>query len=95
MDETPGMRLPLIDNLHAPDVFATGATGFINLGGAIAITFETVRADHRSNPGPVNRVVIGRLVLPNRGAQALAAGLLDFLKQHNLAPNPPTPDEVQ
>jgi hypothetical protein len=37
------------------------------------------RVDHRTSPGPVNRVVIGRLVLPAQGAMGLATGLYDFL----------------
>lgn len=78
----------LVDNPMAPDVFAGSACGFFNLGGTIMITFEAPHVDHRQNPGPVNRVVIGRLVMPLAGAQGLALGLYDFLKTQGLDPAP-------
>lgn len=70
-----------IDNPHAPDVFAANATGFFNLQGTIMITLETPHVNHETTPGPVNRVVVGRLVMPASGAYALAAGLFNFLKE--------------
>jgi hypothetical protein len=61
--------------------FADSATGFFIFGGNVKITFESVRVDHTTSPGPLNRVVIGRLVMPIDGAEALAKGLLDFIAQ--------------
>jgi hypothetical protein len=78
-NQTP--RLNFVDNMHAPDVFADGATGFFIFGGNVKITFESVRVDHTTSPGPVSRVVIGRLVMPVDSAEALAKGLLDFITQ--------------
>lgn len=79
-------QIPFLDNPAAPDVFATNATGFVNLGGAIGITFETVKVHHGQTPGAVTRIVIGRVIMPVGGAQALAVGLYNFLAEHNLAP---------
>lgn len=79
-DEKQSPPVNFIDNPHAPDVFATDATGFFAFNGSIIITFEAAHVDHRETPGPVNRVVIGRLVMPAPGAHALAVGLFDFLK---------------
>jgi hypothetical protein len=70
-----------IDNPHAPDVFAAGATGFFNLQGTIVITLETPHVNHEASPGPINRVVVGRLVMPASGAYGLATGLFNFLKE--------------
>ena len=76
-----------IDDPHAPTVFANGATGFFIMGPNIGITFETVRVDHSTTPGPVQRVVVGRLVMSVDDTQRLAIGLYDFLKQRGLDPN--------
>ena len=86
----------LIDNPQAPEWYATEAVGFMNTLGNIHITLAAPRATHTTVPGPVNRVVIGRIVLPVAGAQALAAGLYDFLKSQGMDPNPvPGKNELQ
>jgi len=59
---------PLIDNPLALEVFADEATGFFHHNGNLSITFSSARVDHTSDPGPVSRVVVGRLVLPVSGA---------------------------
>lgn len=69
-----------LDNPNAPDVFSTEATGFLVLEGNIGITFESSRVNYSTSPGPVSRVVIGRLVMPIPAAQRLALGLYDFLE---------------
>jgi hypothetical protein len=75
-----------LDNPHAPDVFADAAAGFFHVNGNIKITFESARVEHSSSPGPVHRVVIGRLVMPVAAAEAFAKGLLDFIEtQRNAA----------
>jgi hypothetical protein len=84
------VALGFIDNPHAPDVFADGVSGLFNFAGNIRITFESLRASHVTIPGPVNRVVIGRLIMPMDAAESLARGLLDFINQQRTAQNPPT-----
>jgi hypothetical protein len=78
-----------VDNPHAPDIFADGATGFFRVLGNIKITLECGRVNHSSSPGPVSRVVIGRLVMPIEQAEGLARGLLDFINQQRTQQNPP------
>jgi len=97
MSEEDGtIKIGFIDNPQAPEVFATGVSGFWINGGNIHITFEAARVNHVTSPGPLNRVVIGRLVLPISGAQGLAAGLYDFLKSRGLDPVPTPPkDQMQ
>jgi hypothetical protein len=77
-----------VDDAHAPEFFASEAVGFGVLAGVIHITFASTRINHESSPGPINRVVNLRLVMPTPGAQGLVAGLYDFLKNHGLDPVP-------
>jgi hypothetical protein len=89
-DITPATpTVSFLDNPHAPDVFADNATGFFNLNGNIRITFESVRVNHVTSPGPMTRVVIGRLVMPLAAAEAMAKGLLGFIDQLRTQQNPP------
>ena len=69
------------DNPLAPEIYASGATGFFVSNNTISITLESLRADHAEKPGPLQRVVVGRLVMPAAGAQGLAIGLFDFLEK--------------
>ncbi len=92
-DITQGNAPPpiaFLDNPHAPDVYADAATGFAVFFDNIKITLEAGRVNHISSPGPITRVVIGRLVMPLSQAEALARGLLDFINQRRTAQNPPT-----
>ena len=82
--EAPPVRF--LDNPHAPEVFASSVTGFANVLGNIAITFESVRIDHSTSPGPVNRVVIARLIMPISAAQGFVLGLNDYLQKQGLDP---------
>lgn len=93
-DKNAAPPVHFIDNPHAPEVLATEAAGFWLNQGNVHITFESARIDHSTNPGPLNRVVIARLVMPIGGAQNLAAGLYDFLKSRGLDPVP-VPDKSQ
>jgi hypothetical protein len=75
-----------MDNPMAPDLYADEAVGFSMSNGVAKITLASARANHVSKPGPVNHVVIGRIVMPIQTAQNLAAGLFDFLKSHGVDP---------
>ena len=75
---------PVIDNPHAPDIFADSVTGWFLSGGNVRVTFESHRVSHIASPGPLNRVVICRLVMPIDAAEAMAKGILDFITQQRL-----------
>ena len=81
-----GPPVHFVDNPHAPDVFATEAAGFWIYNGNVVITFATARINHSTTPGPVNRVVIGRLVMTAPDAQNFAVQLFDFLKKQGFDP---------
>lgn len=84
----PEVPVHFIDNPHAPEVLATGIAGFWLYQGNAHITLESARINHETTPGPLNRVVIARLVMPISTAQNLAAGLYDFLKTNGYDPVP-------
>ncbi len=75
-----------VDSHTAPDVFADETSGFYVHNGVVRITLASARIDHGKQPGPVNRVVVARIVMPVPAAQALAINLFDFLKSRGLAP---------
>jgi hypothetical protein len=87
-----------VDNPQAPDVFADTVTGIAYIAGVVRLTFESARVSHVSSPGPVNRVVIGRLILPLEGARNLKDLLIDYIgkidaqggAQGNVPPAPGT-----
>ncbi len=75
-----------MDNPLASDVYADEAAGFFINSGNVKITFASARVNHVSAPGPINHVVVGRLVMSVEAAQSLAVGLFDFLKSRGVAP---------
>jgi hypothetical protein len=78
-DDTPLPQptVKFLDNPHAPDIFADGATGVFDFQGVIRITLEVGRVNHVTSPGPINRVVIGRLAMPRDQAKAMALLILE------------------
>ncbi|HEY1561926.1 MAG TPA: hypothetical protein VGF71_13740 [Caulobacteraceae bacterium] len=86
MSDPIAPTLTFIDNPHSPAVFCDSVSGFFLLNGVISLTLESARVDHSQSPGPVNRVVVGRIQMSVPAAQGLALGLFDFLKQQGLDP---------
>jgi hypothetical protein len=70
------LRPPVfVDDPKAPEFFATGMSGCWVNEGNIHLTFEAVRVNHVTTPGPVNRVVVVRLILPILATQRLVVAL--------------------
>lgn len=88
MGETKEVVINFVEDLHATELFATEAIGFFRDQGNISITLASARLSHASDPGPINRVVIARIVMPIEGTQGFAAGLYDFLCKQGLEPVP-------
>jgi hypothetical protein len=78
-----------MDNPHAPEVFSTGPVGFFFNEGNITVTFASHRVNHVTTPGPVNRVVIGRLVMTAAAWRELTVEIYNILQQRGDAPKPP------
>ncbi|RMB28380.1 hypothetical protein C8J47_2597 [Sphingomonas sp. PP-F2F-G114-C0414] len=53
----------------------------------IVLTLESARCDPASQPPSLKRVVVGRVALTSAAAQALVAGLNQFLEQQGLSPS--------
>jgi hypothetical protein len=70
---------PYLDNPSAPDLYADFVGGWHRCSGNVKITLVAFRANHITTPGPVNRVVIGRLVMPLEQAEFMAKETLRFL----------------
>ena len=92
-DQLPTVPVNFVDNPHAPDLFADDATGIAFINGAVRLTFESARVNHVTTPGPVNRVVIGRLVLPLIAAERLRDLLIDYLGRIAQQSSPPPPPQ--
>ena len=87
----------LIEDLFAPELFATEASSFSIDSGVVSITLASHRYDHSEAPATLKSVVVGRVVLPPAGAKKLAAALYDFLAKNGMEPvqRPKESTEVQ
>ena len=88
--EPKAPEIIFVDNQMVPEVYSSGATGFFVSNGNISITLESIRASHSEPQGPLERVVVSRLVMPIAGAQGLAIGLFDFLEKQGFKYTKPT-----
>jgi hypothetical protein len=75
-----------VEDLFAPELFATEASSFSIDSGVVSITFSSHRYDHGEAPPGLKSVVVGRVVLPPAGAKKLAAALYDFLAKNGMEP---------
>jgi hypothetical protein len=75
------VKLPLIDNPSAPDLYADEAIGFLLANNTLRITLASIRTDHTKNPNINSCVVTGRLVLPIQAAQNLHTMLSTVLEK--------------
>ncbi len=77
----------LIDDPHAPEFFATSCCGFSIGQGHVTLTFESARCNHFDPKCSMNRVVVGRIVLPIKAAQALVIELNTSLQRSGFNPS--------
>jgi hypothetical protein len=94
---TKGNEPQHIEDMFAPELFATEASSFSITAGVVSITLASHRYDHTEAPAALKSVVVGRVVLPPAGAKKLAASLYDFLAKNGMEPvqRPKEPNEVQ
>jgi hypothetical protein len=86
----------LVEDLFAPEVFATEAQSFSLTNGMVTIAFTSSRYDYSVTPSELRRVVVSRLVMSPQGAQNLALRLYAFLDKNGLGPQRPhDPRQVQ
>ncbi len=85
-----------LENLAAPELFATEASFFAITGSNATVTLTSMRWDYSTQPPCLKRVVIGRIVMPITAAQSLAVTLYDYLaKAGHSAQSPADPKLVQ
>ena len=63
---------PVVDDIHAPVVFADELVGAGSLQGNVSLAFAVVQHDHSQNPVKPYRKVCLRLVLPTTAVRAIA-----------------------
>jgi hypothetical protein len=90
---TKQTSLTFVDNPHAPEVFAFRLAGAALFADNLHLTFEAPRVDHSTAPGPVNRVVVGRLIMPVDRVEEMAKFLADYVQSIKAGqPAPAAPD---
>jgi hypothetical protein len=75
-----------IDNPHTPSIFVDDAVGFLIHEGTVRITL-CVGKPEQPQPGRVNRVTVGQLVMSIPAAIRLAVGLHGFLENAGIDPS--------
>ena len=84
---------PVLDDTHAPVIFADELVGAGSLQGNVSLTFAVVQHDHSQNPVKPYRKVCLRLVLPTAAVRAIAQ-LVSQATQAGQA-SPSTPDKAR
>jgi hypothetical protein len=86
---------PIVENLLAPEIFATEAQSISLIQGMISIAFSSSRYDYSHTPSVLKKVVVSRVVMSPAGAQSLAVRLFAFLDQKGFGPAPKDPKQRQ
>ena len=70
-----------IDSPGAPEIFADLLSGTFWHNGLLRMTFESARINHEKHPGPLSRVVVGRVVMPIAAAENMARMILEAVEK--------------
>jgi hypothetical protein len=84
-----------VENLLAPEFFATEAQSISLIQGMISIAFSSSRYDYSQTPSVLKKVTVSRVVMSPVGAQSLAVRLFAFLDQKGFGPGPKDPKQRQ
>jgi len=93
-DPHPASTL-IVENLLAPEFFATEAQSISLVQGMISIAFSSSRYDYSQTPSVLKKVTVSRIVMSPVGAQALAVRLFAFLDQKGFGAGPKDPKQRQ
>jgi hypothetical protein len=83
----PQRTISLIDDPMAPEFFTSRCVGYSIGQGNVTLTFESLRCNHFDPNGGMNRVVVGRIIMPVEAAQALVVDLNASLQGAGLSPS--------
>jgi hypothetical protein len=75
-----------LDDPRAPEFFTSACCGFSIGQGNVTLTFESARCNHFDPNRAMNRVVVGRIVMPIQAAQALVIELNNSLQRSGYSP---------
>lgn len=85
-----GGNTEFISSSYVPEIYADAGTGTFTPNGNMKITLESWRVDHSTKAGPLQRVVIGRLVMPLDQAEMLAESILKVVKNRKTEEKKPS-----
>jgi hypothetical protein len=85
----------IVENLLAPEFFATEAQSISLIQGMISIAFSSSRYDYSQTPSVLKKVTVSRIVMSPAGAQSLAVRLFAFLDQKGFGAAPKDPKQRQ
>ena len=74
----------ITEDLFAPEIFSSVVSQFSIASGHITIKLVSVRYDDSTAPPIKKAVVVGRVIFPILGAQALVTQLGEFLEAHGV-----------
>ncbi len=86
---------PLVENLLAPEVFASDAQTISLVQGMVSIAFTSARYDYSTTPSVMRKVVVSRLVMPPAAASSMAVRLFAFLEKNGMGAVPKDAKKVQ
>lgn len=81
MTNNPSPPINLLDRVGGPNISADNAARWFLLNGNIHMTLEAALADPVTSAAPINRVIVGRLIMPLNKVEEMATGLLEFIQQ--------------
>ena len=94
-DQPAKPALPIvIDDVHAPVIFADELVGAGSLQGNVSLTFAVVQHDHSQQPVKAYRKICLRLVLPTVAVRTIAQ-LVNQASQAGQAGTPPLADKAK
>ncbi len=86
---------PLVEDLMAPEFYASDVQSISLVQGMISIAFVSARYDYSETPSVLKKVVVSRIVMPAAGAQSMAVRLFAFLNKNGLGAAPKDPKQIQ
>jgi hypothetical protein len=79
-------KVPVVSHPHVADHFVDEVIAFDHRNGTVRLTLATLKMAEPAAPSPMQYVAVGRLIMPEVGAQRLAIALFDYLKKQGLDP---------
>lgn len=79
--------IPVLDNMHAPDIFVHEIGGVSFVDGVAHLTLLVGKWAQPAPGGQLHKVVIARLIMSEYALQNMVVGLHDLLMRQGLDPS--------